>query len=120
MKNTVRIMVISEQEKMPAQIMELDRLNILQQLQKIVDGRIESANSRIRDTRLLCNDQGKLRNLRRNEMATLLYDSRADYIVGTAVLIGTGYDDDGEMIFDDLTAAQEAAAWKYFRREAEA
>ena len=118
MKNTVRIMVITERGSV--EVREIDRLRIMRALQKAVGGYIETAQSRIANTVLLCNEEGKLRSMWRNDLATLLFDSRADYIVGTAVLIGTGYDDDGEMIFDDLTAAQEAAAWKYFRRGAEA
>ena len=52
-------------------------------------------------------------------MATLLYDSWSDDIAGTAVLIGVGFDENGEAFFDDLTAAQENAVWDFVNQKLE-
>lgn len=60
----------------------------LEELQKLVDGRIEFIVSRVKGTRLIVNEDGKSKGLPFNQQATEYYKHNdIDSVVGDAILI---------------------------------
>lgn len=68
--------------------------NLLKQLQDIVGGHIETVPSCVDGCLLIVNEEGKLRNLAPNKVATtFLADGISDILVGTVAVVTTTDDD---------------------------
>ena len=62
---------------------------------------------------MVINEEGKLKDLPRNDVATELYDSDWDYIVGNAVLCKAGSEDFEFVTYDDALELAENVAYAY-------
>lgn len=103
MEENIRCILV-EPNKLPKIIETSQKLD---NLQKIVDGYIECINID-KDAILICNEEGKIRGLRKNRRVG------NDIIVGSFLIVGDDYDNE---CFKSLSSKQVEKYMKFFDKK---